>query len=612
MSGKDKRHKEKISYTIIGIVIYSVILLLVVAGVYMGVRTILNRGAVQEAVEPSVNNEEIKKGENEAQAQVTELPSEQKTEEESDSNNSEVVEDEDRYIKHDIDITKIIDPKTNLVDSSARLFKPSGRKETKWKDTVFSKIENVKNPKEAIVNTYKLKRVSVTLSDQKDAVYSAYINPESEYIEKITEVINCGEEFEVTDYYYDCGDINYIADYKQTILKPIPISSADIESRYYYANDEMVRFIYCSDGKATEYTASDIDSYSKGTVEQFDFLESEMINRAYMALNLAKSLDEKQTIYGYVLDEFSVPLGSADVEIVSDNTGIVVAKTTTDGDGHYELTIDNDDNDTYTIKVNKETLDGVNVYGITAANGSLRYAVDPVYMRYSGNGAVYNAQIMVRDAMDSTKNLASADIKIRRGLNNRSGDAIASGTLSDTGAATVPMSAGCYTAEVSKKGYETSYFPVVIRADHPSVLGYAVPEVGEDAIAVVLSWETTSLDLDIKAISSNHGRVIQHVADSQTATMAETVMIDSVGTDDYAVYISDYASILAGDAMSYNMSGSNAYVSVYNSDGYMQGVHVPVASAGICWEPFEIRDGKVIYDSNYYYVFENNSLWTQK
>ena len=604
LSRKEKKNKDRFSITIVGVLVYSILLISVMAGTYVGVKSLFKH----QQTESAITTIEEEKTVEEDITETEEVPS-YGDEEQGDGEDEETV-----YNDHTATLSDIMDQDTGLVDYEKILFKPEKRDASlTWKDTIFSKVENVNSPKDAAVNTFNLKRVFAELKNHDQAEYSVFTNPDTENVDKITEIVDCGGNYQIFDYYYDHGNINYIAQYDMSIIKPVSLTSADIESRFYFNKDVMVRYIYCGDGKAIEYTVQDIDAYSQGTVEQFDYLEKDMLNRAYIVLNLAKSLDEVEIIDGYIMDEFLVPLDDVEVTIYSDSDEKEIANGRTDGDGYYRLSVKTSD-DTFTLKANadREVFDGVNAYGITAASGSVRYSVDPIYLSYKTNGAFYNVQILVRDAYDSSKGLSGGKIKLRRGISNTEGEVIAVGDLDDTGAILVPMTAGCYTAEVSKGGYETVYFPVNVRVDHQSAIGFAVPDVPQGSYKAVLTWETSPLDLDFKAISSCGMNIYKPSADSLGAIMAEVITIDEVGSDDYKFYVNDYGSISTGDALSYNMTGSKAMVTVYGSEGYIASYHVPVASAGIVWEPFEIFNNKLLPINNYFYSIEDELLWKSK
>ncbi|MBO4905195.1 MAG: hypothetical protein J5367_08235 [Lachnospiraceae bacterium] len=597
---KKKHSNRHFSVSVIGIVIYSIVLIGVMVASYVGVKVVFRNydnmmaQAPQEIQEP----EEVAE-ESEPAPTPTPEPEEEPP--------------EDVEIDHDIDADSLTDPETGVVDYSEIRFKPGKRyKSLKWQDAVFSRIENIKDPANAPVNTFDYKRVSAKLTNNESSEYKVYTNPDNKMVEKITEIHDCGGNLQIIDFYYDNGDLNYAAEYKTFVDKPVNLSSANIESRYYFRNDCMVRYIYCKDGNATEYRVADIDTYSKGTVEQFDYLEKDMINRAYIVYNLAPTLPETEILYGYVMDEFSMPMEDAKIVVKTESDNRVVAETVTDGDGFYKLAIDCKDDDTYCLTASKETLTDVGVYGITARYGSGKYSIETIYMGYENNLTQYPSQFVVRDALDPNKPLSGAGVMIRKGLNNRTGEVMQTGAIDDNGNGTIMLTSGSYTAEVSKGGYETLFMSVIIRLDHQFAMGFAVPDVADDTYQAVVSWESAPLNLSSKAISSNQARVIGSPVDSLGLTTAETVTIDNAGTDDYRFYVTDLGAITSGDLMAYNMTGSCAYVQVYDSNGLQGNFHVPAANAGVVWEAFEIRNHTLLPVNSYYYAVEDDALWKTK
>ena len=592
----EKNRKDRLTVTIIGVVIYSVVLIAVMVGSYIAVKAIFrnyDRKTAITADESAVANE----------PEATPTPVSEPEEEIEDAPPS----------GHEMDPEMIEQAQEDVVDYSKELFKPGKRnKKLKWKDSVFSRIEDVSDPSQAPVNTFDYRRVSVRLPDNETSEYKVYTNPDSGSVEKITEVYDCGEMLEVIDYYFDNGNINYVSEYKTFIDKPIDITSTDIESRYYFRNDCLVRYIYCKNGEATRYDLADIDTYSKGTVDQYDYLEKDMINRAYIVYNVAPALKETETLCGYVMDEFSMPMEDAKITVRSESDDIVVAESTTDGDGYYKVVIDCTDDETFSVTAQKDTLNEVGVYGITARFGSGRVTVEPIYMGYVNNQTVYPSQFVVRDATDPNVPLSGAGIMIRRGFNNRTGEAMQTGSLDDNGTGTVALTSGSYTAEISKGGYETLFLSVVIRLDHQFAVGFAMPDVADDTYRAVVSWESAPLDLCAKAISSDQKRVIKSPVDSLGLTTAECVTIDNAGSDDYRFYVTDFGSISTAAVMSYNMTNSCAFVDVYSAEGLIGKFHVPVASAGVVWEAFEIRNKTLLPINSYFYAVDEDTLWKTK
>ncbi len=601
-----KRKRDQFSVTIVGIVIYSILLIAIVTGTYLGIKTFIQNHAkkVEEAVAKA---EEELEEQHKQDAAITEAEPEPEEPE-------EVVEEpeEEQLPEKLLDVTALVDPETLAIDYATRVAEPEARnKDLSWSDKVFSKLENVQNPAEAPINQYDFSRKFAYVNDGKKLEFMIYTNPETQKAEKITTKEYCGEDVEILNYYYDNGRINYVSEYRQTVDLPINQSTKSVKSRYYFSHDTMVRYIYCEGDQATEYSVAQMDNYSEGTVEQYNYLEADILNRAYVNYNVIKLLPESEKVDGYVLDEFNSALNEVQIT-VTDASGAEVVSTQTNEDGYYSFELPIDVAATYSIRAEKGTLDPVTVYRVKSVPGSAYYSAEPIYMAYTETAAVYNVQLLVRDAANAITALPDATIRIREGINNYEGDAIATGVLDATGAITAPLRAGCYTAEVQKGGYETCFFTVIVKADHQAVLGYAVSDVGEDEAVTILSWDATPLDLDLRMFSSGGMRNNRSGIDSVGSTMAEMIRTTQLGTDTFECFVSDYSNCTGGDQYSYSMSSANAYVSIYSADGLQAMYHVPVAHMGVVWKPFEIRNTRILPINEYYYHAGDDSIWMTK
>ncbi len=603
-----KRKRDQFSVTVVGIVIYSVLLIGIVAGTYLGIKTFYknHQKKVDEAVAQAEEEMEARaKAEMEAITEVEEQP-EPITEPEP------VVEESEQLPERLLDVTGLVNTETMEIDYSQTVAEPEKRDAKKtWKDTVFSRIENVQNPAEAAINAFDLSRKYALVDTDKELEFLVYTNPENNKAEKITTKEYCGEDVEVLNYYYDNGRINYVSQYRQTVDIPVNPSTRSVQARYYYSGDTMVRYIYCEEEHATEYSVADMDKYSEGTIDQYDYLEADILNRAYINYNVVKLLPESEKVEGYVMDEFNSPLNETDI-IITDKNGTEVKRAKSNEDGYYSLELPIDNAAEYTLRAEKGSLDSVEIHRIFAPKGSSHYVAEPIYMAYTETGAIYNVQILVRDAANAVSGLPDATIRIRNGMNNYDGEAIATGVLDATGAITAPLKAGCYTAEVQKGGYETCFFTIIVKADHQAVLGYAVADVGENEVVTTLSWDSTPLDLDLRMFSSGGARVNKSGLDSVGSTMAEMIRTTQLGSDTFECFISDYSNCTGGDMYSYGMANSNAYVSVYSADGLQAQLHVPLAHMGIVWKPFEIRNARILPLNDYYYHVDEGSIWMSK
>jgi hypothetical protein len=347
-------------------------------------------------------------------------------------------------------------------------------------------------------------------------------------------------------------------------------------------------------------------------VEQYEYLEEEMINKAYITFNVAESLESRQYIEGYILDEYDQALADVDVKLYKSEDMTEAATAVTDGDGHYEMTLPLDDEGTYVLSAAKDDLDEVRIYDITAMKGSGVYYVPTPRLTYSSDGAEYNVQIAVRDSMANEMPITDATIILRAGLNCREGDIIAQADLDQEGNAMFTLQSGNYTAEVSKNGYEDSYFNVIVTMARQITVGYAVADVPENKMQAVLAWDTAPLDLDARLISAGGKYVSRPSSDGIGALTAETITFDLDEGNVYRYYVSDYTNCKAENPNSDSLTDSGARLFLYGAEGYICTLDVPVGHLGVVWEPFTIRKGSVIPMNNYYNAFEQDSYWTSK
>ena len=602
---RKKRNKDQFLIVLMGLVGYGFILIAIVIGTFFAVKNAFAKkdAEVAAAVEQAVSGTDTDKvpedtEETQDAVRVEDNEPETNEETEADEHPTEV----DRYMTAE-----------GKLDYSQVLFEPGKRdKKLKWSDTVFSRIEDVKEPENSAVNSFRLQRKRAYTTDDHLLELVIYTNPDTAQVEKITTVEHCSDNLNIIDYYYDKGNINYAAEREALIDVPVDISSGAITSRYYFKKDTLVKYSYCEDSKATVFSAASLDEYSEGTVEQYEYLESNLINKAYISYNAAKTLAEDQLIEGYILDEYDQALSDVEIKLYNADDMGEVARTTTDGNGHYNMSIPVNDDREYFLSAYKDSLDEVRIYRITARSGSGTYFVPTPRMTYFDDGAEYNEQIVVRDSLDNNTPIADASIRLRAGLNCMEGDVIASSVLDATGAAMFTLQSGNYTAEVSKGGYENSFFNVIITTGRPATVGYAVRDLSEDQLQVVLAWDTSPLDIDSRLIGTGAANIIKPSQDSVGALMTETVSLSGDNGDVYRYFVYDYSDITGGDANSGNMTDSGARVYVYSNEGLEALYNVPGGHLGVVWEPFMLHGKTVIPVNSYYNIIESGSYWTTK
>lgn len=603
---KEKKEKKTLSVTIPAIILYSTALIAIMFGVFWGVEKILSRSpeAPSPAADAAVETETTQPT---TEAATEAAPS--STEITTAETPVETEEEEEDWI----DVSTIMTGEDNTIDYTAVFYEPNKRNaKLTWQDTVFSKLENIKDPSAAAINSYTLTRKWATREDGKKMEFEVYSNPDTDQVEKITAIEHCGDYLEILDYYYDNGKINYIAQHQTIINTPIDIASADVIGRYYFNNDTMVKFSAVEDQTAYEYQVSRLNEYSSGAINQYDYLEDTMINWAYITYKVVSALPETEYIEGYVFDVFNSAMADAEVSLLSSTTGNTIMTTKTNGDGLYSFVTPVNNQEAYTIQIKKSTLDNVSIYDITAGSGSSTYFAKPVFMSYTQDGAIYNVQVSLRDASANGKGMDGAALKIRAGLDNKKGDIVAAGTADSLGNAVVVLPAGTYTGELSKTGYETSYFPIIVEMNQTTAYGYTVPDLSDDEYRFVVSWNTSPLDLEALLFADSSTETARSSIDSTDNTAAEVISLNKPGTGTHRFFLYDYTNCTGGDVMSYAMSTANTLVTVFGSDGYLGSFSAPVGHGGVVWDVCRLQGNKLTSIGDYYTVFQPDSYWTTK
>lgn len=594
------KKKKTLSLSIPGIILYSLLLIVIMFGTFIGVERKLSKSpkapdtaAVQEMT--PTPSEAPEAAPTLAETPATEVPAEEEEEEDW------------------IDVSTIVKGEDHTIDYTAIFYEPNKRNiKLTWEDTVFSRIENPKNPSKAAIHSYLMTRTWATREDGKKMEFETYTNPETNRIEKITAIEHCGDYIEVLDYYYNNGKINYIAQHQAIINTPVDITSSDIVGRYYFNNDNLVKFSAVEDQTAYEYQVSKLNDYSSGAIKQYDYLEDTMINWAYITYKAAPALPQTEYIEGYVFDVYNSAMPEVDVSLVSASTGSIVLTTKTNGDGLYSFEAPVTNEDTYTIQIKKQSLDDIHIYNIAAGSGSSSYYVKPAFMSYTQDGAVYHVQVSLRDASANGNGIGGAVLNIRKGLDNKDGEVYVMGTADALGTATIALPAGTFTGELSKPGYETSYFPIIVEMTQTTAYGYTVPELSDGQYRFVTSWNTSPLDIESLLFVDSSKETARSSIDSTDNTKAEMISINNSGTGTNRFFLYDYTNCTGGDVMSYAMSTANTLVTVFGPDGYITSFSVPIGHGGVIWDVCRLQNGKVTSIGDYYTVYQPDSYWTTK
>ncbi|MCR4590122.1 MAG: carboxypeptidase-like regulatory domain-containing protein [Lachnospiraceae bacterium] len=201
---------------------------------------------------------------------------------------------------------------------------------------------NKKAPKEIEqrLNDDKVKTVRLHRSGNGATIdFTVYTNPEDRLIEKIVSTEYGSEGREVTGFYYKNGVLLYTYRYMDDLYG---INKDDARKsggqRCYFLNDFLSE-CYATYGENNEsVTAATYDDMNPDIQKEYDELEAELINRAYVNYDVLRSIPSTAKIYGYVSDEYGGTLANTKVTIKSEANGYE-SSVTTNGDGYYEFAV---------------------------------------------------------------------------------------------------------------------------------------------------------------------------------------------------------------------------------------------------------------------------------
>ncbi|MCR5108893.1 MAG: carboxypeptidase-like regulatory domain-containing protein [Lachnospiraceae bacterium] len=607
-----KAKKERSILTAVGFVIYTVILAGIIFGSYILIKNTFIKQEAMAATLAEKDLEEEKEAEKNKALEAEKKASEKVTATPTPTPKPTAEIKEIDLSK--VDTTKFING--NKVDYSVKYFKP-GKRDTDLKAyyKAFSNLENINDPKNALINTYGMKRLLALNEADKNLEYLVYYKGTDEKdIGKITLREDCGGYFRISDFYYEDGRIKYADEYEQAAITPKDLSGSDILSRYYFNKDRMAEYIYCDNSKrGIVYKLSELKDYSEGTVKQYDYLEETMLNKAYITYYASLNLPEEITLSGYVLDESSKPLKDVSVKLMKKGKDDVITEVKTNDDGFYSFGSKVDESSEYVIDLSKDTLEGVKIYGIQLKKGSGDITLNTVYMGYTANlSKTHSFLLVVRNARDSGVALEGAKVNYRKGVNNKDGDIAATGTLDSTGSLVLPLPSDMYTAEIVKEGYETAYLKTWVSEEHISYIGYSLPDLPDNSYAAVVYWEDKLFDIDSRVIGQYGKSIGRSSVDSIGSIMAEVLDITDAGDGEYGMYLSDYGNAVTGNGMVYALSESNAVMDIYSGNGYEASFKVPAAYAGTVWNVCTIRKNTVIPENKCFYNIDKDSCFITK
>ena len=542
---------------------------------------------------------------------------------------------------------KLYSAKADKIDIYKKNKEPNARNyKADWNSKIFYTLEDIdlKSSKDGQIKKYKLVRKELINKKNGNRIeYEVYKHPNTGKMHKITSIEHRKNDLEITDYYYDDkGKPNFVYQRKDSIYTPVYASFEFTGDRYFFNNDSLIKWRFVKKANDVEEITLKVDkgrkdvkqhgfsTVSKAKKKAYDKKEVNMLNAAYNTYKAMLKKSKKSIAKGYIVDAKRNPVANATVEFLRSNK--VVGKVKTNSNGYYNtgvLPVKGG----YTIRVSADgyqTLEGVKA--IIDKTGAVIWidviSLVPVSEAkhkvsvnvYDGETVKYDNDNVVRTFLSGTEVIA------RRGVNNKTGEQVATGTTDGDGNLVIELISGVYTLEIRLNGYVVGYRTVTVDEDKNVSIALIKP-VTDKQMKVVLSWEGEQ-DLDsylftpYKAKKGNmayiggsakkdkHGNRLY--LDGKNGNNVEIINIANIKKGNYKYYVSDYTNSIKKNYAAKDMEGLNIRVEVYDKNGLVAVYIIPYNSNGVIWEVFEIKNGRVVPIQNTYKNVKGKKWWIEK
>ena len=542
---------------------------------------------------------------------------------------------------------KLYSAKADKIDIYKKNKSPNARNyKADWNEKIFYTLEdiNTKSSKDGQIKKYKLVRKELVNKKNGNRIeYEVYKHPNTGKMHKITSIEHRKNDLEITDYYYDDkGKPNFVYQRKDSIYTPVYASFEFTGDRYFFNNDSLIKWRFVKKANdveeislKTDKNRKDVKQYSyldinKKKQKAYDKKEVRMLNAAYNTYNAMLKKSKKSIAKGYIVDSKRNPVANATVEFLHSDKVIGTVKTNANG---YYTTGILPVKDGYTIRVSADgyqTTEGakavidksgaviwIDVISLVAVSETSHKVSINVY---DGETVKYVKKKAVKTALSGTEVIA------RKGLNNKTGEQVTTGTTDADGNLVIELVSGVYTLEIRLNGYAVGYKTVVVDEDKTVSAALAKPVKGKE-MKVVLSWDGEQ-DLDsylftpYKAKKGNmayiggnakkdkHGNRLY--LDGKNGNNVEVINIANIKKGNYKYYVSDYTNSLKKNYSAKDMAGLNIRVEVYDKNGLAAVYIIPYNSNGVIWEVFEIKNGRVMPLQNTYKNVKGKKWWIEK
>lgn len=534
-------------------------------------------------------------------------------------------------------------PQLKVIDYEANTQTPAPRDSSlEWDRNLFYSLEDVDmdNPNDGLINYCNIRKVTLK-NKATDAMVECeiYSDPNTDAMQKIVTIEQQQDTgfYEVWEYYFEGEDVNFIFYSVRDVYTPTYATPDKCGERYYYNHEHLVKFRRIEvPREIQDYLLDKLTTYPDHIVAGFDNLEIVGLTRAYNIYHAVQNSPIFGTLKGYVYDAENKPISGALVKAHNNHFGKDVGTVTTDEDGYYNIMVPSDGEGDYDLLASANGADDVKIYGVKVDDATSSVNNEMLFMPVgSQKDESFDMEIYLCDALNTDNNgdgfsnmqrLGGAQLKVRKGVNNRSGEIYGTYQADSDGVVKANISSGMYTGEIIKEGYENSFFTFAAKKDNTRIQSMTTPTLNENEVRIVLTWGSQPNDLDSHLFTPYQGSAgnMQHIGfyersdaygnnldvDDTSAYGPETMTILNLTNGNYKYYVSNFTSLSSNITDDEVLSESGATVRVYTSSGLTATFNVPPKQKGTIWEVFEIRNKKIIPIQRYYSSVEDKSWWS--
>ncbi|MBE5881035.1 MAG: hypothetical protein E7289_01800 [Lachnospiraceae bacterium] len=532
-------------------------------------------------------------------------------------------------------------PQYKVIDYTANEQTPAERNpDLEWDKTLFYTLEDasMENQNDGLINLCDISKVQVKNKETGNLVEcELYKQNETGEIQKIVTIEKQDETglYEVWEYYFQSGKINFIFYSLRDVYTPTYATVDKCGERYYYNSDSLVKFRRIEVPlEVQDFLVKDLHTYEEHLVAGFNNLEVVGLTRAHNVYNAVQNIPIYGTLNGYLYDCNNEPISGALVTATNNHYNQQAGEVKTNEEGYYSMMVPADEEGDYSLKVSQGE-DEVDVFGVKVGKATTSVVNETIYMPIGDQkDEMIPMQIILCDALNTSgggdafsnmERLPYAQLKIRKGVNNKTGEVYGTYTADADGVVSAELPAGMYTGEILHDGYENSYFTIAAKADNTLMQSMTTPKLAEGEMRIVLTWNDYPNDLDSHLFTPYQGSAgdMQHIGyyeqsddygnnldvDDTNGYGPETMTILNLTSGNYKYYVSNYTKLASGVTDDTSMSLSNATVRVYSSGGLQAVFNVPPNQPGTIWEVFEIRNGRILPIQRYYSNVDDKSWW---